>query len=312
MKKLFALLLVLVLGVSLVACGGGDDPYGIVDGGDSSVQPEGGSAAAEVDTEALWQSIEGLWLNDASGHYVRFYRQGTQLRMEAGIVDGVAGDNIAANGRLTGAAQNDHEYTLTFAFDATADVAAYSYNVYLSDLSLGSGKLMVSDMVQQGAVTTYVYSEKTVSELEAEQDASDASFTAFWDSVQGVWLLHVAEEDCFYFVMNVYDAFTGEPAFTAGIPFSGAMMGGAVTAAENSEGGKWQLTVHVPEAAPSEMDDGHAAMDFTVNMELSETLNNTLWCDNVMGDGSYCAFYYVGDSLDDITFDLLGAFTAGN
>ena len=190
MKKIFALLLVLVLSVSLVACGG-DDPYGIVDGGSDSAQPGGGSAAAEVDTEALWQSIEGLWLNDASGHYVRFYRQGTQLCMEAGTVDGVAGDNIAANGRLTDAVQNDHEYTLTFAFDAIADVAAYRYNVYLSDLSIGSGKLMVSDMVQQGAVTTYVYSEKSVSELEAEQNASDASFTAFWDSVQGVWLLYV-------------------------------------------------------------------------------------------------------------------------
>ena len=76
MIKFLCLLLVLVLAASLCAGGSGstDDPYGIVGGNDG--EPEQGSSNNEnaVDTEALWQRSEGLWINETNSNYVRFYQ----------------------------------------------------------------------------------------------------------------------------------------------------------------------------------------------------------------------------------------------
>ena len=130
MKKFLCLLLVLVLAASLCACGSGstDAPYGIV-GGNEGEPEQGSNNENAVDTEALWQRIEGLWINETNSNYVRFYQKGGDLRMEAGIIDGVPGDYIWADGALTDAMQNDHEYTLAVTFDAVADMTAYSYRV---------------------------------------------------------------------------------------------------------------------------------------------------------------------------------------
>ena len=313
MKKFLCLLLVLALAFSLCACGKGgtDDPYGIVGGDENGPVSDGGGDAA-VDTEALWQRIDGVWICEGSGNYVRFYQKGGDLRMEAGIIDGQPGDFIWADGALTAAEQNDHEYTLTVAFDATEDVAAYSYHVYLSDLSFDSGKLLVSDIIQQGAVCTFVYSEKSVAELEEEGASNTGALYDMWQRVQGVWVAYISYEGSYYFIQADFDPDSGEPTFLTGIPFSGAMMGGAVTEAVNTEGDKWRINVFVPGRAPSEMDDGYDEMELVLNLVLSALGTDTLRCDNLMGDGMAAGFSYVGSSLEDITFELLDALAAGN
>ena len=314
MKKFLCLLLVLVLAASLCACGSGstDDPYGIVGGNDG--EPEQGSSNNEnaVDTEALWQRIEGLWINETNSNYVRFYQKGGDLRMEAGIIDGVPGDYIWADGALTDAQQNDHEYTLAVTFDAVADMPAYSYRVYLSDISFESGKLLVSDIVQQGAVCTFVYSEKSAAELEAEGASNADALYEMWQRVQGVWVTYVSYEGSYYFVQAGFDPYSGEPTFLTGIPFSGAMIGGTVTDAVNTEGDKWRINVFVPGRAPSEMDSGYDEMELSLNFDLSTLGADSFWSDNIMGDGMFANFYYVGASLDDITFEVLEALAAGN
>ena len=311
MKKILALLMVLALAFTLVACRDPEPTPTPEPDPTPTPEPDPTPVEKDLDPYDTWKLLNGIWgRDDDMSNFIIFSADGTTLHSNYGAFFSdyvVSAELTKFSGKGTKA--NFTSVPSWYDMDKEATVKGDPQDYDLDFSGLADGYIMVTDQAGDGKVHKFRYLAETWDKIDTLtlRYPQGVGLNEALDYIDGVYCTNQDDQDVYFFVTPVTFEDDGSRGLYTGIPFSGYGLAGRITGFERDvENKTFIFNLFFPGWEPNDLDDGREDMTATayVDYSLLES-DGVIIMNNVANDGKTVHWKWCARNMDELDIDKM-------